>query len=123
MQTTTFLALVCGSAAAGNAAAIPGSDPYVGDLRTFGEVGCSSDNQGVATIVLSRVKPCTPYPLAFKSIAIHGFDRWEFLVHTTDDCTDEGTPVQPTAPGAADLVCTSAPVRAAYVAFSIVAAP
>lgn len=42
------------------------------------------------------------------------------IAHTTENCADKGTPVFPTASGVKDLVCTSAPGGASFVAFSVI---
>lgn len=77
MRIVAVLAWLSFNAAVSTAAVIARDDPYAGDFRTFGEAGCSADNQGVGTIVLSRISSCTKYPLAFKSIATHGFEEWQ----------------------------------------------
>ena len=59
-----------------NAVALPRNDPYVGDLRTFGQVDCSADNQGVGTFTESMTGMCNQWPEAFSSIYVHITDGW-----------------------------------------------
>lgn len=53
----TVAVLVTGSLAA----SIPRQDPHIVDFRTFGQPGCSEDNQGIYTYTKSQLDTCYPF--------------------------------------------------------------
>ncbi|KAJ1329012.1 hypothetical protein MN608_05743 [Microdochium nivale] len=84
MRASTILTYMCCTIITSHAAAaVIRNDPYTGDIRTFGETGCSADNQGVGTVTLSMVKQCKSWPLSFNSVYVHGFSGWQCGYHFT----------------------------------------
>ncbi|KAI1762727.1 hypothetical protein GGR53DRAFT_403930 [Hypoxylon sp. FL1150] len=96
-------------------------DAYVGDLRTYTQFGCSTDNQGVGTFTQSMTSSCNVYPESFASLYIHMVDGWQFRAHTTDNCTDDGTVIDTTtAGGMASIVCNNQTEKLdPWVAYSV----
>ncbi|KXJ92647.1 hypothetical protein Micbo1qcDRAFT_50067 [Microdochium bolleyi] len=119
MRNSTIFPWMCCGISTSRAAAIIRDDPYTGDLRTFGETGCFTDNQGVGTVTLSMANKCTPWPLSFNSIYVHGFEGWQFLVHATKDCSDLGCLVEPTDAGNKNVVCASVEDEGPWIAYSV----
>ncbi|KAI1411846.1 hypothetical protein F5Y13DRAFT_51706 [Hypoxylon sp. FL1857] len=90
------------------AAAVPRADPYVGDLRTFTQIGCSADNQGVGTFTESMTNTCNLYPERFSSLYIHLTSGYVFRAHNLPDCQDEGAVIVETPPGSGSpIVCNN----------------
>ncbi|ROW11454.1 hypothetical protein VMCG_01515 [Cytospora schulzeri] len=70
------VALVAGS----QAASIPRqSDPHIVDFRTYGQPGCSADNQGVYTYTQSELNTCH----AFVDTTVESI----FVTDITDGCS------------------------------------
>ncbi|KAI4864004.1 hypothetical protein F4820DRAFT_351351 [Hypoxylon rubiginosum] len=96
------------------------ADPYVGDIRTFTESGCSAQNQGVGTFTHSMTSSCNAYAEAFGSLYVHLKDGWEFRAYTTSNCSDEGTVISGTAPGVSTTVCNNQSADfSPWVAYSV----
>ncbi|KAI1086640.1 hypothetical protein F5B19DRAFT_128364 [Rostrohypoxylon terebratum] len=116
MYSTHILAGLLALAFRANAVALPRNDPYVGDLRTFGQVGCSADNQGVGTFTESMTGMCNQWPEAFSSIYVHITDGWVFHAYTTSNCSDDGTIIQGSEDGS-PVVCNNSPTQ--WVAYAV----
>ncbi|KAK3335820.1 hypothetical protein B0T19DRAFT_395629 [Cercophora scortea] len=43
-------------------------DPHIGDIRTWGQLGCSADNQGVWTITTSELDLCHDFGITVKAV-------------------------------------------------------
>lgn len=117
------------------------ADPYVGDIRTFTESGCSAQNQGVGTFTHSMTSSCNAYAEAFGSLYVHLKDGWEceylftqawilmvlvanliqlVRAYTTSNCSDEGTVISGTAPGVSTTVCNNQSADfSPWVAYSV----
>ncbi|KAI8961515.1 hypothetical protein F5Y11DRAFT_225260 [Daldinia sp. FL1419] len=85
---------------------LPRLDPYVGDLRTFTQAGCSADNQGVGTVTESMTDACQLYPDAFSSIYLYMAAGWVFRAHNDPTCKDEGTVIATSLAGS-PFVCNN----------------
>jgi hypothetical protein len=44
------------------------NDPHIGDIRLFGQPGCSAENQGVWTITQSQLDTCFNFPSVVKAV-------------------------------------------------------
>ncbi|KAI1455371.1 hypothetical protein F4805DRAFT_271308 [Annulohypoxylon moriforme] len=105
-------------ASTANAVALPRDDPYVGDLRTFGQVDCSADNQGVGTFTQSMTGICNQWPEAFSSVYVHLTDGWVFHAYTTSNCSDNGSFIQGSVPkDGYPVVCNNSPTQ--WVAYTV----
>ncbi|KAI0835754.1 hypothetical protein F5Y06DRAFT_118306 [Hypoxylon sp. FL0890] len=106
-----FTATLVGLAAVistAKAAVLPRADPYVGDLRTFTQLGCSADNQGVGTFTESMTNICNLYPERFSSLYIHLTNGYVFRAHDEPNCKDEGNIIAETPPGSGSpIVCNN----------------
>ncbi|KAI1099113.1 hypothetical protein F4804DRAFT_94075 [Jackrogersella minutella] len=91
--TSTLIGLIA-LASDSQALVVPRIDPYVGDLRTFGQPGCSADNQGVGTFTQSMTGVCNVWPELFSSLYVHITDGWVFRAHDETNCQDNGTVIQ-----------------------------
>ncbi|KAI2641352.1 hypothetical protein GGS26DRAFT_535314 [Hypomontagnella submonticulosa] len=76
MHFTSLVAALAALASTSKAAAVPQSDPYVGDLRTFSLPGCWTENQGVGTFTESMTGTCNLYAVQFRSLYIHITSGW-----------------------------------------------
>ncbi|KAI1138515.1 hypothetical protein F5Y05DRAFT_413136 [Hypoxylon sp. FL0543] len=100
------------------AAVLPRADPYVGDLRTFTQIGCSADNQGVGTFTESMINTCQLYPEQFSSLYIHLTSGYVFRAHDDPSCKDEGTVIAETPPGSGSpIVCNNH--TTAWIAYTV----
>lgn len=59
--SSLFLAATAALISGSQAAAIPRADPHIVDFRTFGQPGCSADNQGIYTYTQSETGTCYPF--------------------------------------------------------------
>ncbi|KAI1215162.1 uncharacterized protein F4807DRAFT_23810 [Annulohypoxylon truncatum] len=115
--TYIFTGLVA-LASSANAAVLPRNDPYVGDLRTFGQVDCSADNQGVGTFTQSMTGICNQWPEAFSSIYVHLTDGWVFHAYTNSNCSDNGNFIQGSVPkDGYPVICNNSPTQ--WVAYTV----
>ncbi|KAI0884165.1 uncharacterized protein GGS22DRAFT_19909 [Annulohypoxylon maeteangense] len=118
MRPTDILTGLIALASGAHSAALPRNDPYVGDLRTFGQVDCSADNQGVGTFTQSMTGICNQWPEAFSSIYVHLTDGWVFHAYTTSNCSDNGTFIQGSVPkDGYPVVCNNSPTK--WIAYTV----
>lgn len=73
-------ALIGGS----QAASIPRQDPHIVDFRTFGQPGCSADNQGVYTYTQSMLNTCH----SFADLTVESI----FVADITAGCSGKSKP-------------------------------
>ncbi|KAI0844778.1 hypothetical protein F5Y00DRAFT_266200 [Daldinia vernicosa] len=95
---------------------LPRFDPYVGDLRTFGQTGCFADNQGVGTVTQSMTGVCNRYGDPFRSMYLYMIAGWVFRAHSDPLCKDEGTVIVTSISGS-PFVCNNA--TNAWVAYQV----
>ncbi|KAI2467931.1 hypothetical protein F4781DRAFT_289304 [Annulohypoxylon bovei var. microspora] len=118
MYPTYTLTGLVALASSTNALILPRIDPYVGDLRTFGQVDCSADNQGVGTFTQSMTGICNKWPETFSSLYIHITDGWVFHAYSTSNCSDNGTAIEGSIPkDGSPIVCNNSPSE--WVAYTV----
>ncbi|KUI60442.1 hypothetical protein VP1G_07642 [Cytospora mali] len=78
--SSIFLAAATALFAGSQAASIPRqSDPHIVDFRTYGQPGCSADNQGVYTYTESQLNTC----YTFSESTVESI----FVVDVTEGCS------------------------------------
>ncbi|KAI1390652.1 uncharacterized protein F4822DRAFT_157066 [Hypoxylon trugodes] len=117
-RSASIVAGIAALAPTGGSVAIPATDPYVGDLRTFSRTGCSADNQGVGTFTQSMTSSCQVYATEFNSLYIHLNPGWIFRAHNTPDCHDAGIVIAETTAGSSPVVCNNQ-TSPNWVAYSV----
>ncbi|KAI2602458.1 hypothetical protein GGR54DRAFT_502279 [Hypoxylon sp. NC1633] len=119
MHFTSIFASLVAIASMSSAAAIPipELDAYIGDLRTFSAIGCSSQNQGIGTYTQSMTGACNLYSENFNSLYIHITPGWAFRAHKESDCRDEGTIIAKTAVNNDPIICNNQTLP--WVAYSV----
>ncbi|KAK3941135.1 hypothetical protein QBC46DRAFT_449015 [Diplogelasinospora grovesii] len=75
MQLITLTTLFISAASAlsfrsSGFAKVARNDPHIGDIRIFGELGCSADNQGVWTVLQSDLGVCQDFSTVVKSVIL-----------------------------------------------------